>query len=203
VRADPTHPDDRPTPGRARRGFTLIELVVVVLLLAIVTGLIAPRLLDLSRRRADETARSVRNLLSIAAYRDAVGQQRISLEYSQTDRTLALLTLRAPPEGGAAAWLPDALIPPVALEGVSIRSAMLDGAALDPASWRVEFPRHQPRGSVELVLQSDAGVAGAGSPSLFVVSLLPSASEATLDAGAGAVPVPIDLDASGMGTSTW
>lgn len=203
MRAGPSHLDVRSRPGQARRGFTLIELVVVVLLLAIVTGLIAPRLLDLSRRRADETARSVRNLLSIAAYRDAVGLQRLSLDYSQTDRTLSLLTLRAPPEGGTASWQPDALIPPVMLDGVRVRSATLDGAALDLASWRVEFPRHQPRGAVEIVLQSETETSGSGAPRLFVVSLLPSASEATIDAGAGTTPTPIDLDATGMGASTW
>lgn len=191
----------------ARRAFTLIELIVVVILLAVVTGLVAPRLLDVSRRKADETARAVRNLVSIAAYRDAVGTQRVALAYSRTDRTLALQTLRSPDggvgEGGPVQWLADPLVAPVLLEGMTLRSASMGGLALDVAQWRVEFPRHEPRGAIEIVMQAETGGTTSGLPRLFTVSLLPSASEATLDAGAGGVETPVDLDATGQGVSTW
>ena len=179
--------------------FTLIELLVVVVLISVVSGLVAPRLLNFSRRDADESARAVRNLLSIAAHRDALASGRTALEYDAGARSLALLMHGAASGERAAGWRADPLVEPVALLSLTLESAALDGGELDPAGWRVTFPAHEPRGVIEIVL-ADAGAP----PRRWRVALLPDAAEATLDDEATRrTPASIDLDAQGRGEVIW
>lgn len=188
--------------SRVARGFTLIELIVVVVLVAVVSGLIAPRVLDVGRRRTDEAARSVRNLLSIAAHRDAIGQQRLAIEHSDDPAALTLMSLRVPAGEADLRWAPDALVAPAPLDGLRVASVSLGGAALQSRGFRIEFPRHEPRQNIEIVLEEDPPPR-AGAPRRFVVSLLAGSTQATLDAEAARVPASIDLDGAGRGTSTW
>ncbi|MFM7806416.1 MAG: prepilin-type N-terminal cleavage/methylation domain-containing protein, partial [Planctomycetota bacterium] len=51
-----------------RRGFTLIELIVVSALLAIVAALVVPRLTGMARREADVAAERLAELLSMFAF---------------------------------------------------------------------------------------------------------------------------------------
>ncbi|PKP96301.1 MAG: hypothetical protein CVT74_17435, partial [Alphaproteobacteria bacterium HGW-Alphaproteobacteria-13] len=87
--------------ARARRqsGFTLVEMIVVIVLIGVIVSVIAPRFAGAARRRADDTARAAALLLSAAAYRDTVGSERLALEFDGSRRTLELLVPRAEAAG--------------------------------------------------------------------------------------------------------
>ncbi len=191
---------------KSPRAFTLLELIVVVLVLGVIVGALAPRLGDSSLRRAQQQARDVVGLLSTAARRDAAGGARLALEYQPDEKRLALLVLRAPEPGSRAlpSWSIDPLAPPVTLENIRLRDALADGAPLDRRGWRLEFPQNQPRPEIELRLET-------GDPpralTAWSVLLLPGASAAALDGLGSNSPRPvlrsIDLDAMGKGAQSW
>ncbi len=67
--------------SRRRAGFTLIELVVVILILTIMAGVLVPRIVD---RQA--SARDVRRLADIRVVRDAIEQYKLDTgDYPATD----------------------------------------------------------------------------------------------------------------------
>lgn len=74
VRRPRQEPNDtsRP-PGRARRGFTLLELIVVLIMISIIAGMAVPRL-NYEKYRADAGMRTVRTVLQ-GAQRNAIMRQ--------------------------------------------------------------------------------------------------------------------------------
>lgn len=183
---------------RAPRAFTLIELIVVIVILAVVSAAVAPRLAGDESRRAGQAARSVRNLLSVAAHRDSLGSERLSVAYDAESKTIALETRRAAADG-LRAWRVDALTPAVELGPLGIRSAAVDGQVLDAGSFRMEFPEHEPRCLIELTLERP------GTSETWSIVLLPGAVQAEMVEAALSMQLvrPIDLDAQGSGGSPW
>lgn len=183
---------------RSSMAFTLIELIVVIVLLSVVAAVFAPRLAGNEERRAEQSAREVRNLVSIAAHRDSLGSERMSVAYHADAGVLAIETRRAAPDGSHG-WRPDALAASVRLSPLKMRSVAIDGQALDGAEFRVEFPDHEPRGVVEFVLERP------GTADVWHIVLLPGAVQAQMNKGAMPANLlrPIDLDAQGSGASPW
>lgn len=183
----------------SRRAFTLVELVVVIVILAVVAGVAAPRLLGSRGRAAQNEAREVAALLSVAAHRSALGGGRLAVEYSGGDRALTLLRLGSAEEG----WVPDSLSTPVRLANARIAAAAADGAALPSGGWRVEFPTNDRRPDLLLIVQSATGVRPAR---VWTVGLPSFAAAAGIEEGdrpASGWPVSFDLDAEGVGDQRW
>lgn len=179
-----------------RRAFTLLELVVVMILLGITAGLIAPRLGSLAPRRAEAAARDARTLLSVLGHRDSVPGPALALRFDAASSTLAVDRL----DPQAKDWRPDPLVPPASTAGLRLTQALADGVPLDTASFRLELPRHTPRPTLELTFESD------GTPATTHRILWHSSSaEAQLAAQASLdpFPSPIDLDAAGLGEVAW
>lgn len=215
------------------RGFTLVELIVVIVLLSVVAGLTAPRLFSTSSRRAESNMREVADLLGIAARRDASGTgsagEAQRLAFDSEKRTLALQVRRSRQNArgeveAVGTWRNDPLAPVVNLETIKISRAVIDGVAADDRAWTLDFVAGQVRPTVELIVESSAGGAASGSRSRvssgprWNILLLPystGAEIATLGAtqtatsgasaaGGGASALrSIDLDASGMGDRPW
>jgi general secretion pathway protein G len=72
----PPHPACCPPPGRENRGFTLLELLVVILIIGLLTGIVGPRLLNQISRSEITTARAQIDALAKAlhAYRIDTGR---------------------------------------------------------------------------------------------------------------------------------
>ena len=183
----------------AQSGFTLIELVVVVVLLGVMAAIITPRLFESSSRRMSACARELAMLLSVAAHRDSIGADRLALEYDGAARAVRMLVLRS--GEGEARWQTDPLVGEVVIpEGASL-AAFADGRPLDAGAWRVAMPPTEPRPTLELQLAMEKSRSSA-----WIITLFPAASSATLAApGAAARPAltSIDLDSAGVGDRTW
>src|SRR5579862_3136457 len=124
------------------RAFTLVELIVVTVLLAVLAGAIVPRLAQNDGRAAAGTVESVRQLLSAVAERQMLTGQRLALDFSDSAGG-ARLSLLGPSASdprerpiGADAWAPDSLVPPIALGSVEIVAALV-GESPVSSPWRV------------------------------------------------------------------
>ncbi|MFM9959474.1 MAG: prepilin-type N-terminal cleavage/methylation domain-containing protein [Phycisphaerales bacterium] len=215
---------------RGDRAFTLVELIVVIVLLGVVAGLAAPRLLSTGARRAEANMREVADLLGVAARRDASSGGQASdtqrLVFDAEKRTFALQVRRARTNArgeteDAGVWRPDPLASPVNLEQVRLTRTVVDGVAADDRGWTLDFVPGQLRPTVELVVEAGAASAsssrrtGASDARRWNLLLLPYASgaeiaelgatSATTRAGAaGSAQLrSVDLDAQGVGDRPW
>jgi prepilin-type N-terminal cleavage/methylation domain-containing protein len=75
-----------------QRGFTLVEMMVAVLILAVATGVFAHSLLGRSKRTADMD--SVKNLLNLAARRSMVEGKHFGVHFDSTLHTASLFVDR-------------------------------------------------------------------------------------------------------------
>lgn len=184
-----------------RSGFTLIELVVVLIMLTVVVGLAAPRMMQTQRRELDVTVERIADLLSIAAYRDAIGGRNVAIRFDEESRTLHLMVR----ELGEGEWREDPMTPGVPLGNLHIEELTIGYAAPagpDREAWQVAFPAAEPRPAIVMMLQPDAR-----NESLAWTIRLPAyATSAHVQRPGDPVPVgldPIDLDRAGLEDVAW
>ncbi|MDX2130678.1 MAG: prepilin-type N-terminal cleavage/methylation domain-containing protein [Planctomycetota bacterium] len=182
--------------GRGARGFSMVEMLVVVILLGVLVGVAAPRLAVIAGRGTEATAVRAGALLSDAARRDALTSQRLAVEFDAARGTLALLTID--PEDGV--WREDPLAPRVEIGGATLREATADGVTLDGTNWRLELPRNTPRPAIRLVFTNSRGA------DAWTVDLASRASRATVRAGTAVGAgegESVDLDEVARGEQPW
>ena len=186
----------------AQRGFSLVELVTVVVILAVLAGLVTPRLISSDDRRARAEAESAADLLSAAARRDLFTSQRIAVEYDSRDGRLRVLTRRPLDAGSFGSaderWLEDPLAPSVQFQDLSIEEVMAAGARLDARRFRIEFPPAGTRPEVVLVLADSRG-----SKWTARLGALHERAGITEGLGAAADTGWVDLDATGRREDPW
>jgi prepilin-type N-terminal cleavage/methylation domain-containing protein len=189
--------------AQPRPAFTLIELVVAIVIMAVMVGLIVPRLLSTTERKLRAEAQSVADLVTVAARRAALSTQRVALRFdSQTG--LSVLVLRAKDPGSFATgnleWAPDPLAPTVSLDDLSIGSAAADGKPLPASSWRVEFAPSVRTPDLAIGLREAGGRA-------WTVLLASGSLQARAAEGSplqvAAQPTVVDLDAGAKGDQPW
>lgn len=198
-------------PRRRSSAFTLIELICVLVILAVISALVAPRVLNTKSRTAELESQAVQRILGVAGQRSALWSLPVAVDYA--DGRMTLWAQRA--DGAAAVdavgaatarWAPDPLTDTVTLANTQIKQATVNGIVLPKSKWRVEFAPGQPRPVLAITLEMAGGDAsGAG----WEVKLDPEAvgvSRVATGAGAAAtsnVARSIDLDDAGKGTAAW
>lgn len=187
-----------------RHGFTLIELVVVLIILGIVSGIIVPRLLSGSSRAAEADVRRVAELVSAAGRRDTMTSQQIAIDYDGTQFSLMVLKMPTAIEaarGVLPQWIRDTLSMPVQLADATLNSVSIDGTELDPKHFRIEFLQRGQRPGVVMLFGQVRGSAS------WTVALPAGAFRANVLGGedrlAGADATIIDLDLAGKGEEPW
>ncbi len=215
--------------SRARStGFTLLELVVVITMIAILAAVLLPRLTGQPQRAAEAEAIAVQRLLSAAAERSTLaGGQRLAIEYSTIDGVSKLAVVSrdeqssaqptrrgsASPGRSGAAWKQEPLIEPVEFTHLDVKQATLDGRRLDARSWLAPLGASQVRPTIALVLEPR----GKATSTAYRIDLLPDSVAALRSAVAldqlgvsgsralsgGPLSRSIDLDATGRGDSPW
>ena len=183
------------------RAFTLVEVMVVVVILAVIAGFAMPRVLNASGRQARVSAQSLGDLLSIAARREALTSQAVCVSYDETAHRIVLYSLvTASSEGGSpASWQLDRLAPAVPLGNAVVAVVEADGAAMDPRQFRLEFTPGVRRPGYRVTLTDARG------KEQWTVELPPHADQAVVGPGAGSglFDHSIDLDAGGAGSAAW
>jgi prepilin-type N-terminal cleavage/methylation domain-containing protein len=188
-----------------RSAFTLIEIMVVVVIIAVLAGTVIPRLGNVALRNAENEANAAKALLTSIAQRDAMSSQAYALAYDPETSRLGLLSLV---DSGAADrradWAPTLGQIPVTLNAAEVLGASADGVALEGA-WKVEFRAATPRPGVSLLLGLRDGSSdkawrvdlGAGQLVATMISLESASAWQPAD------PAADDLDAKGARETPW
>lgn len=189
---------------RVRRGFTIIEVVVVIVLLGVAAGLVVPRIVGGEDRKVRAGAERVAELLSAIARRDAMMSQPMALLYdSERERLMAQVVLKGKDSFGEtmSTWREDRLLPDADLRGLKLVSVQADGAELDASTLRVEFDQFSARPSLRVVVSDEKD------RFVWSVELGSSVLQAEVVSGdgkdrAGDASV-VDLDDTGLGETAW
>lgn len=192
--------------SRARGAFTLVEVLVVMVIIAILATLTVPRLVGAQGRQAEVEAQGVRSVLSQAAQRDAVSSEAMAVSYDAEKRELSIESLAD--VDGERAWRPMPMIRPVRFASIELASASADGQEQPPdTSFRVQLAGAKPRPAVSLMLRTTANLPG--TPRAWQIDLLPGQTVATIRAVPTGAPLAapstttIDLDVEGQRTQPW
>ncbi|GIW74378.1 MAG: hypothetical protein KatS3mg103_0900 [Phycisphaerales bacterium] len=174
------------------RGFTLAELLVTLVVVALVMGLAVPRVVTMGGRRLEAQAQAVADLLSSAAGRSAIGAEPLRLRVQEG---LVAVDRRWAEQIGQSerwTWRADPFFPAVGLKGAAVLAVRSQGRAVAGPPWVVGSLRS----GVELELAADPDRS-----QRVVVALPAGALRAVVLAGqdAAAAPGRVDLDASGTG----
>ena len=183
-----------------RRGFTLLELIVVISILAIVSSVVIPRLRGLSKGKADVACERLSELLSLFAWRDNAGSQQCAIYMNPDTGAIELWTLEPNPKRPTkqADWISDRFVQPVLIpEGVELE-VIADGLRLDGNEWRIVGSPSGNRVRIEMKVIAE------GFEALLV--LAPGAAMPTrVDNGKvmDDQRAALDLDARGMSREPW
>ncbi len=181
----------------------MIEMIVVVVVLAILASMVAPRLVGSARRQATLTAEEVAELFTLFAHRESMGESKIAIGYDPGAGVIMLLSLVgdvAEPDNPPR-WEIDRFVSPVRLpDDMVVAMVRQDGLIVPAADWMVPVTPGRGRPSIELLLISgDAG--------LEVTVFLPAHAinarliyRGQID---GSPRAPIDLDLAGRDREVW
>lgn len=187
-------------------GFTLIEVIVVVVILAVLAGVAIPRLLSTSDRRGEAEAQAAASLITQAARRQMLTTTRVAVEYDAAAGSLKVVSLKPGDvtsfDGRERVWAEDLLLPRVALEAVEVVAATSSTTALDPGRFHAELSDGGGRVTFAMVLRDR--ITG----SEWTVRLPLTSDRALLSAGnemrdAQADPDTVDLDDTGRRDNPW
>ncbi|HRJ50608.1 MAG TPA: type II secretion system protein, partial [Phycisphaerales bacterium] len=129
----PTTPSPAARRAGLRTGFTLVELIVALVILAILSGVVIPRLASGSSRTAEAEVRRAAELISAAGRRDTLTSQQLAVDFDGTTFTLMIFRRPSPADaakGLTAEWLRDAMTMPVELKDARVVAAVSDGMDL-------------------------------------------------------------------------
>lgn len=193
--------------SRDVRAFTLIEIIVVVLIIAIAAGVFLPRLGGNADRRAQVEAEGVRELISILAEQQSdvgvtlgtsaggvdtnTASGVASLLFNPETNSIGIVRRVAGDRKGEWADQADRLVSPVPLDECVLAQVVLDGRVQEVKSgeaFRIDFVPRQPRPAVSIVLvmrRAGSGTFGSGSSSAgaersWQIDLAPLAAAATM-----------------------
>ncbi len=190
--------------NRATHGFTLIEMIVVVAVLAVIMAMTLPRMLGRDSRIFQLTADRVADLLTMYAQRESLSSRPTGIWHDTVTHRLVLMVLDADAAtvDQAAQWRPDRTVKPVQLppsidvdRGVG---ASIDGAMIDISQWPIATEPGKRRPRIEISLYDDDG--------RVKTLVLPGHALKPYDLDdpeALAAREPIDLDAAGRHREDW
>lgn len=197
-----------PAAGRGlwRRAFTLVEVLVVMMIIAILSMLTIPRLIGSQSRAAEVEAIAVRTLLSQAAQQDSVTSTSLAISYDHEKQELSLQTTVE--KEGKREWAPMPLVRSVRFSSSVLADASADGQTQGQgANFRIEFVSAKPRPVVSLLVKTAPDLPG--TPRAWQIDLLPGQTVATVRSVGAEAPIAqpestsIDLDANGQRTQPW
>ncbi|MSR68991.1 MAG: prepilin-type N-terminal cleavage/methylation domain-containing protein [Phycisphaerales bacterium] len=189
-----------------RRAFTLVEVIIAVVILAILAAMVVPRMSKSVKAEHENAVSQMLDLLSMYAFRDATSSQQIAIWQDPETQWIALLVADRELEAAAFdgdrtkfEWVTDRRILPVALpNGMAITDLLVDGIEVSGTDWLIPTVPGGGRPSVEMHLTSD---------SVNTVLRLDSNATAPLRIDSGNTEVKLresqNLDAYGSRSEKW
>ncbi len=181
-------------------GFTLVEVMIALILLALLTSIIVPRLAGQDERRADKFVRELQDVLTVFAFRDSTSATQCCLWLNPSDRSIRIynkVTDENAPEDPPS-WQPDRFTAPVFIPAnVSLLDTRLDGDSIGTEEWQIVSIPGTTRPAIEIDVQ--------GPVSWTTVALEPFSITAS-KVGEGdryAARTVFDLDAAGRDQEDW
>lgn len=182
------------------RGFTLLEVIVVTVVLAILATLIVPRMTGNQQREFRATVDKVGDLLTMYGQRQNLGQKIVGIRHDPRENSVLLIELDDD-GSGFANWRVDPYVKPVRLPTFMSATDIefyRDGEAFDCVSWPLTSEPGQERPSIEIYLRNEADMAS--------LMLSPHGVSPIIVNGPNSSGIsrrPIDLDAEGRSREQW
>lgn len=186
------------------RGFSLLEVVISIAVLAILAGMILPRLGRLGKETREVPLTQLESLLATLAYRDIARTQTVGLYRESGTRSVGIVVREVPPPGEAitdAAWYPDALSRPMILPpGIELVEVLVDDEPIDPDAFLIALAPGSIRPTLAMTLAYEGGETTVVLPATSLTARRQSADSTSelLD-----IRAPIDLDGEGRDQDPW
>lgn len=191
------------TPPRhpSRFGFTLIELTVVIIIIAIMASVALPRLTGNRDREFELVADRVADLLMMYAQRESLGTKPVGLREDITNHQLVLMILDLDERqvDAQATWRVDRFARPVKLPpDVIIVDIQADGQPVDISQWPLQTVPGKKRPAIAVILEGDDRIITIALAS-HALAPIKVYGDTYLEFLGG----PIDLDAAGRDREDW
>lgn len=194
----------RAVPRRSSgRGFTLIEVIVAAMVIAVLAAVLLPRLNRSSTQTHEATIERVTSLMSTFATREATGIQQVAMlqdpDTGEIGLSVMQRTLGEGSDSESPEWIPDPLTMPFRLpRGVEIADVIVDSNSIGGVDWMVASIPGGGRPRVEIRLVAD------DMDTLLVLE--PTAiAPVRIDSNRPAPPIreSVDLEGTGRGREFW
>lgn len=191
-------------PQHNPAGFTLLEVIIVIALLAIMASIAVPRLVSHEGRTLQLAADGVADLLTVYAQREQLSARPVGIWHDAQRNWLVLMVLDIDPANPdePAAWRPDRACKPLKLPASVSSDGVLvtaDGSPVEIRQWPIATQPGQQRRSIEITLITNDG--RTTTVELASHAMAPHhVDQASIELGER---VPIDLDAAGRQREDW
>ena len=184
------------------RGFTLIEVIIVAVVLVLLATAIVPRMSGVSRRKNDAAFDAVASVIAAFAFHESTNNGQLALSYDNDFRQLELQVLEQSDSnsGQRPIWRIHPFTQPITLpDNMDITMIFSDGEALNPEDFFITTQSSGDRPSIELKIEADDDSA--------TISLTPYALSPVLvrkgDQKQKTIRIRSNLDDMGLEREDW
>ena len=140
------------------RGFTLIEVIIVAVVLVLLATAIVPRMSGVSRRQNDAAFDAVASVIAAFAFHESTNNEQLALSYDGDFRQLELQVLDQIDSTSEQRpnWRIHPFTQPISLpDNMDITMIISDGEALNPEDFFITTQSSGDRPSIELHIEAD------------------------------------------------
>lgn len=191
-----------------RRAFTLIEVIVVTVLMAMLAAVLVTRLSGAASREFDIATEKVSDLMLMYAIRSEFAAEPVGITMDPNRNSLSLVIRRGERDDMNNGWVPDLSVREVRLPDflpVQQMEFLVDGDSVDPSDKPITNLPGQPRPGLEVTLNSnDSRLARSVRLTLTPSALRPLRQDSMRNEPMSSIPrTSIDLDTSGRWQEDW
>lgn len=180
-----------PASTRVRRGFTLVEAIIVVVILAILASLVVPRFGAVRRSEDRYAVDQIADLMRMWGYRTSIMTQQVGIWNDPQRGWIQLMIRDFDPNNpdDPPIWQPDKLSNEVVLpDGTQFTEVIFDGERQELGNWFIQSNADGSRPRLEIAMSGPAGV------TRLILEPYSNSVQRVDSQGGGGIRGPIDLD---------